>query len=50
MISKNKSQRGKIGTSYHIERPHKHIEVDCKHYDVDDGSCYAKSIILWQVG
>lgn len=50
MISKNKSQRGKIGTSYHIERPHKHVEVNCKHYDEDDGSCYAKSIILWQVG
>ena len=50
MISKNKLQRGKIGTSYHIERPHKHVEVDCKHYDEDDGSCYAKSIILWQVG
>ena len=50
MISRNKSQKGRIGTAYHIEKTHKQIKVDCEHYDVDDGSCYAKSIILWQVG
>lgn len=50
MISKNKSQRGKIGTAYHIEKLHKSKKVNCKYYDVDDGSCYAKSIVLWEVG
>ena len=46
MISRNKSQKGRIGTAYHIEKTHKQIKVDCEHYDVDDGSCYARSIIL----
>ena len=50
MISRNKPQRGRMGTAYHIEKSHKQIEVNCKHYDIDDGSCYARSIILWQVG
>ena len=50
MISKNKPQRGKIGTPYHIEKAHKKRRINCKYYDVDDGSCYKKSVVLWQVG
>lgn len=50
MISKNKSQRGRIGTAYHIEKAHKQRKINCRHYDVDDGSCYERSVILWQVG
>lgn len=50
MISKNNSQKGRIGTPYHIEKSHKKRKVNCKYYDIDDGSCYKISIILWQVG
>ena len=50
MISKNKPQKGRIGTAYHVEKACKHKKVNCQHYDQDDGSCYAKSVILWQIG
>lgn len=50
MISKNKPQKGRIGTAYHVEKAWKHKKVNCQHYDQEDGSCYAKSVILWQIG
>ena len=50
MISKNKPQKGRIGTAYHVEKACKHKKVNCQHYDQEDGSCYAKSVILWQIG
>ena len=50
VISKNKSQWGKIGTPYHIEKTHKERKVNCTYYDCEDGSCYKNSFLLWQVG
>lgn len=50
MISKNKPQKGRLGTAYHVEKACKHKKVNCQHYDEEDGSCYAISVVLWQIG